>query len=898
MKRIISLCICIVLFLTAVPAGSAFAKDFDVHLSADYITLFEATGILESNDAFITTDSLNVTRGEFARILVRMLGYDSDTIASVAVNEIYKDVKTRTSYRLEILLATQLGLFGENVSAYFYPEDRAKTMWAVEAMARALGYARTLGNKKSIINLGLLDGLSVTDTYLRRDDALRLMYNALDVNIMQVVGFIGKDVMLEAVENETILTEYFDIYYDEALVQSDAFSSVYGEKTEPGYARINNVIYATGRLETRNLVGCKIRFYYRNGDPFNQIVHIEKKNMTEVVLLASDAIYNYNDNSYTYHNGRKKIKFNMELHTLTSYNGKPYFSKETMSPKSGHIKLIDNDGDNKYEVCMVREYKNIIVKSCNVLEGIIYDELDNARNLYTDKYKNFILYSEKNEQIDLSQLKSNMVLTVYESIDKQDAEAYVSSRTFPQELQEMDLDDNYIVVEGETYSLSGDMRMPLRDLFLGERYNFYLNHWNEVVYVSTNWSYEAFYVMETDNYSRSVFSLKGLRESGEIEWLDLADKVKWITYTNDRKKITKEEAYSRLNSNGGGVNRQLIKILRNQNGEICEIVLPYEASNRESVLGMAVDYPLIRLNYFNDSSQWPQDFVKEVSGGTHTVDYTNGAFGNFLATDASTIEMFVPLNSTGAYSDDDVFLWYWKNLKTTPKLTIENINVYISSKNSIVVDYMISDISNTDSPKKDKGYLMNPYLVVENKMVLDADSGDYRCNLKLANSSGGVATYITEDDNILTKESLEQEAMCEGATGPVIPADKNGIEPGDIVAVSLNDKGEISKIRLVYDMKGNRDIHPKVGDALSSTTNMVMGEVIRTDGTMVEYKTTGGDIAPGSIVANNMNRYLVQYDVCDESVKAISTSQLYPGDEIVVYFRYNNYYMGVVYRNR
>ncbi|MGN1059494.1 MAG: hypothetical protein ACI4QW_03600, partial [Clostridia bacterium] len=546
MKKLISTLLCALLLAAGLPGTALAAGGFDANLSADTIALFEAVGIVGDNDVFTISQDLTVTRGEFARMLICMLGYRNSAADMTPAAVSYKDVSAGHLYRSEILLATQLGLFGSRVSAWFYPDEPAETAWAAKAVTRLLGYGRQLERSSTVItSLGLLKGVAGKSGVLRRDDALRILRNALDVELLQIVGVSGGGLALDTVKDETILTVYFGVNYQEGVLTADPFTALTGERTRNGYVRFGDVTYESGKLETGNLVGANLRYYYRETQGEQQIIHFEKLKTTQIVLTADKAVYDYAQNRYTALNGDKTLTFPMELKTQVAYNGLPCFNKALMQPKTGQITLIDNDADGAYEVCIIREFSNLLVRSCNAAEGIIYDKLDSTRNLSTRQYDSFLLYSEKGEAVELSALRPDQILTVYESADKKSAEAYISGKSFSLQLQETDLAERILTVEGERYKLSADLRMSTDNLTVGQYYYFWFNHWNEVVYVSADWNYNAFYLMEATEEAGGLdpaVYVKGLSDSGEVLVYELADKVNWITYDSGRAAVTRKEA--------------------------------------------------------------------------------------------------------------------------------------------------------------------------------------------------------------------------------------------------------------------------------------------------------------------------------------------------------------------
>lgn len=908
MKKIISICLCALLFVTCLPSMALAAESFNAKLSTEKIALFEATGILAKKDPFVTTEELDVTHAEFARVLVRMLGYNNLASDMVEMKNIYRDVNSGTTYAAEILLATELGLFGKNVSAYFHPEDKAQTLWAAKAVARVLGYGQHLEKNSNIITtLGLLDGLTGNGTFLRRDDALQIIYNALDVQVMQIVGIAKGGLLTEGAARETILTEYFGIYNRESVLLADPMTSVYGEKPREGYLRFEDGLLHYANLETKNLVGAKIRYYYKVEDNEPSVIYLEKRKNTEIVLSADEAVYDYTNNLYTTEKNGKTMKLPMELNTMVAYNGMPCFDKNLMQPATGQITLIDNDNDGHFEVVIIREFTNLLVKGRNIGNGVIYDLLDAGRNIDTEAFESFTLYSEANEKIELDALKADTVLTVYKSADGTSAEAYVSGKTMTMLLEQIDSGTNEITIEGNRYKLSDDYRLPISTLTVGQRYAFYLNHWNEVVYLEGNWDMDLFYLLdakkETSGLNSGVF-IKGLETTDEIFIYELADYVVWYTYDNQPQRLKKDAAYDLL-APGDITNRQLLKLGRNEAGQITEILIAYEADTRAKFENMHSDYPLIYQSHYSTPSEWPNGGL---SSTTITYKSSTGLFDNWM--DIAGLRIFkVPTVNGATYSDDDVHTWKW-TLRGSGDFTadVSKLKFYSETKNKLAVPLMVLDIGNNSTsnfawPNAD-GYGFTRYLVADILSAVDEETEETQTVLKLVSSSGGVSTLPLERDELIESATLiaQANAMNEKHLGvqAELPAGKTRVEPGDMVGIATKN-GKISALHVYYDGELGQDINTRTDGYSVGLFDTVTCEIVKTDGSVFECKVIGGDGFPDAsgndLIRIKPSGSVVEFNFRNHNIKKLTSAEIFPGDKVMMHFRWGVGQGFVIYKS-
>ena len=148
---------------------------------------------------------------------------------------------------------------------------------------------------------------------LRRDDALQMMLNALDVQVMQIIGIAKSGILREGTEKETILTEYFGIYNRESVLLADSVTAVYGEKPDEGRISFAEGTYAIRNLSTKNVVGANVRYYYEYVDDEPVVIYLEKRKNTEMALSASNIVYHYEDNMYTTERNGKTVKLPLSV---------------------------------------------------------------------------------------------------------------------------------------------------------------------------------------------------------------------------------------------------------------------------------------------------------------------------------------------------------------------------------------------------------------------------------------------------------------------------------------------------------------------------------------------------------------------------------------------------------
>lgn len=872
--------------------GQAQEVGFNKNLESESVRLLEAVGILDVNDEFVQNESVTITRAEMARLLVCAMGYREEANKMTEFESLYKDVKVKTKYANEIILASKWGLFGEDLSDYFYPENPAKTDWAFKAMARLLGYSQQLKTDSLTVHrLDLDKNIEIDRTKnLSRVGAIQLLKNAIEVPVLRVTGVTNEGVVYEKSDNRTILTEYFKIDNRLGCLTADAHTAVKGARTEVGKIAFDETVYFVDEaLSTNDLVGMQCRYYFKNTDNRSVVIYIEKQPAKEMILYSKNMEYNYDENCYYLHKDGRSERFRMDIHTMVSYNGDPYFDRNLMHPLAGHVVMIDNDLDGTYEVCKIREYRNIAVKSCDVEGKRIFDLTDASRNLDLEPYDEVVIYSESGDVTDISGITPNSVLTVYESIDRNRLEIYVTARSIARNLNKINSSKNILTIDGTDYRISADCLFNLADMSAGKMYYFYINYWNEVVYVRENSAYIALWYLAAtpnDGVFNQTFTIKGMSETGEIMYLELAERLIWNSYELGREGLKATDAYRRLTT--GTPNKRMIKVGLDEYGKISEIVVAYDAQTRADLMGMTKEHPLIRMSYI--VNEWPDYalYRTDATTGAKYAYFYGDHFNQWLYFDAGAVEFHVPTDTTQTqHTDEDMFVRGFR-YGSTDQRDISTFDVYMSSKDGVAAEYIVKDL---DDPREQylssEGYFAAPAIVTGIETCLDEEGYQEVCKISIIDRTGWAGELYTVSKDVINRPALEM-------AGAVLPAGKSSLEIGDLISYEANQKGKIEQIRLVYDAKSETGTYPQT--AMNVTVGCNYGDVIRSKNGYMEYNANGGGITSPVVLSANIGRYLIEYDEETEKARAITPDNVYAGDRVVVLSRYASVYMVVVYR--
>ena len=198
-----------------------------------------------------------VTRGEFASILANIckinsfqsqnsdcnseiFGADNNDTLIIEENSglKFEDVDTTYPYHNEILAVTTRGYMNGVSEKFFAPEFGITLLNASKVMLDILGYepyARLYGGYPAgyqalASEMGLTDEISkdFNDT-INQQELAKIIYNALDVNMLKLTAVGGGSASFEPKDGETFMTEVLKLEKYSGVVTDNGITSFYSQ---------------------------------------------------------------------------------------------------------------------------------------------------------------------------------------------------------------------------------------------------------------------------------------------------------------------------------------------------------------------------------------------------------------------------------------------------------------------------------------------------------------------------------------------------------------------------------------------------------------------------------------------------------------------------------------------
>lgn len=494
---------------------------------------------------------------------------------------VYEDVLFSDSYYSAIRSLKDMNIM-VGYNNRFYPQDNVTYNEAVTALVLMLGYDIRADKKGKYPDEYLNIARSIDlDKYVNNRsqheltiaELAQIINNAVHTD-MVFRQINGNQMNYEIAEGDTPLTEYMGICEGEGLFEATSASSLFGEYTGDEMVQISGEVYAGDMWE--DFLGYYVNFYYTEED--ETIVYMEKQNKVTEIEIASYELDSFENNIYRYtklgkRNSQKAV---LENGATIVYNGRiPEITKgkELYIPENGKVKLIDNNGDRKYDVVFVWEYETYIVKTVDVTDTLTVLDYNQKHLSLSETNGDVIKLYKNGVKATASDINVFDILLVAKS-EEGDGERLVTvvigdeivpgSATFKGE---------YVRINGEDYPVSPDYK---QDKTSGIEYDFYLDALGQVAFYDKDSNAENEYVygiyvkMLMDDSGELPPSIKVFTQDGAWEILKLSKRIVFDgTPVKNSYDITQTDSV--LRTSADGPKPQMIGFKLNEKGEIREI---------------------------------------------------------------------------------------------------------------------------------------------------------------------------------------------------------------------------------------------------------------------------------------------------------------------------------------
>ena len=835
-KKALSVVLALIIAIGITAPASAYQISDDVAGTqyAEAATVLGALGIMIGDEGGFRPDD-TITRAEFAKIAVHALGLEDVAESSKGTSK-FPDVSINHWANGYINIASAQKIIIGHDTGLFKPEDDISYQEAITILIRVLGYepqalskgAYPTGYLVTANDIGLTKKATAeSGKEASRGIAAQLTFNALTINLMEQVGY-GDGAKYEVVD-KTLLKDKLKITKGEGIVKGNSVTRLENTSAlKKGEVQIGDKIFFAGTSKADQMLGQYVTYYVKteeNGDEIvilatadknkNKSVTIKASDLAEEIKSDSTSIFYYPDED----SDKEELLLDEKVNVI--YNDK---AGELKNPATGTITLLETSRDDKYDTIFINEYVNYVVDSTSSASKKIYDKNGlPALDLNTDNNKNLVvsIVDKDGNSVKFEDIKEWNVLSVYKNTNY--IKAVVSTDSVTGMITEKSAADEIVVIAGKEYEIAENL--DFADFTLKLEGTFYLDAsgkiaaYNAQSRLSTNYAY-LINAGITSGLEQDL-QIKIFTANGEVKTLEAVDKIK----IDGAQKTTHQAALDALKTDGA-VKKQMITFETNSEGKISAIE---RATDKTSAFPESFEKDMFALNFKGEG------LVFKASGNRLNIVNESGA-------------------TTGSIklTDETIIFNIAENEADTDKMEMGSLKSFVDSSKYNVEVFDIKDdhsagmirVTNTVS----NGKIEAPIAIVEKITSLN-NKDDILVDKLYAATGGEKIELLTEESGILVKD---------GGTK---------LQPGDIIQYTLNAKGEIDGITLLFDIsKKDTEFYSSYGTA--DEMAIVYGKVTKKFTDSVNVSVNGGS----AINYNVKDAHVYKFDTTKSGKLTITDS--------------------------
>lgn len=744
MKKIISLLTALAILILTVPMSVSAKTSGDISEEKGLLIML---GIFSEED-FENDDTL-VTRGEFAGYIAKLLSINTNDYVNARY---FKDVPSSRREAGAVNALYERGIMVGVGDYEFLIDEPMKSEHAANVLKRVAGYPKGYTDLDMTATAEILAGIK--DTTFNKTQAAAMIYNTLMLPYIDMADVSNGFIEYDKNEDYLVLEELFDIYCIEGRVTGvEGVGIMDNSSVTENTVTIDNEIFENGFDKAYEFVGMYVNAYIqKDKDGVGTLVFLSDDS-DEVITITADDIISVSDNyeiRYTENGASREKTVRLPQNVRVIKNGLLVKSnvRDAMDIDSGYIKIIENkDGD--YDVVRVSEFKSAMISAIDTDNERIYLKNAEPIELSLKSLKRIKIYNKDGDNIGIGSLKAGDFISYF--ISDVSAEIYVLAGVISGSVDGV-LDDGVntlVSISGTEAAVNTEYYTQNKDKFaIGTSGLFYMDYDGKIAYVVLDNGGDTFaYVINANILEDTdTLQLKVYTQNGEMLLLKSAG----ARIKVDGKTVTQEEALAALKK--GGSENQVIAYTVNKNGEITSIDTPTYNKDSESEYSLRKTVEQKSLNYLPNSK----------------------SFGVVLPTGKNTVIMQIP-QENGEISTN------LKDFAINPAYV--GYTKYIVDGYSINPDSIFPSVIVTGKVESEQSW---SYVVESVTESLNAD-GEAVKTIRIG-GTGGVSSINVSDTFTLTE------------------ADKNAgyvscddIAEGDVIKITTDGRGEISKILHVLD---------------------------------------------------------------------------------------------------
>ncbi len=759
-------------------------------------------GIISGDDMKKPSDEL-VSRAEAAIVMCNLLQLP---VTDYSGERIFRDVMADSVEEAGIYAAVNQKLMKPLKDNYFYPSYPITKAELAEAVCMSLGYGDIVELRGALAIASdnrLFKNVSSADK-LTREDFYAIIYNALEMPVMEITGVSADGQAYGVDKGNTLLYSKYEIAVEKGIITMAGGLELdkKGRTSSDNRIKIGGTVFMTDKaLAPGEYLGRNVKCYYYYNSDVNAVAYIEQEKNNVIEFDGDGAVYSNMQYTLTDENGKKneyKLEMPYVIYNNSIYSGT--YSQSVFEPANGNVMLVDNDDDEKYEIVFIYSYTDYVVKMANEELKMISDYFGNGAKYNDDAV--VTVYDKSGRTITFGDLTDKVIASVLETDDKVDI--YASSETIEGRITGIDNEGREILTINDTqykvskYLTDAIARGDILKYTMYSDYVFYLNMFGEIVYFGEKTGFvksTAYGIavaaasadpMSPDPYQIRIFS----KHSGGFENYNVAEKV----ILNNKAGQKYEDVYESLCKDGqagtdtGAFVPQLVEFALNDDGAINLLRQVGGADSPSDTLKLELN----GVSANGRSLAYREILICDDPDGLYYYDTAKPAQQIGYNT-SYTESLQVPYRDGKIATDrEDLFAIY-----AIPRASYFDFYAYSKDReNSLMADFVILPTS-ADSALTN-GNKFSPLLVVDMKPIIR----DEEAMWEITTETKKYYVDSKYDLNAIPLYDKSNNLVTKVENGQTVPV-THKLRPGDIIILQADANDNVTVIEVVYDYEND-----------------------------------------------------------------------------------------------
>lgn len=801
-KKMLSLLLALV-FVFAMMVPAAYAEQFsDVPQSYRYYNAVEnlaAKGIINGIGDGTYAPDAEVKRSEFAKIVC--MGLLSTGEVAPSEGSGFTDVGGDHWASGYIKVAAASGIINGMGDGTFAPDAPVTYEQAVKMLVCALGYGdqalKRGGYPDGYLNmagsLAMLKGISdgVIGQSATRGLIAKLVDTSMNIEILDPLTGKTQSSVSDKDEKQSIKGQIVSIYNATIYADEESECGKYQIEIEKGSKR---TIFSIENLNVNisDYLGKYVTAYYNeeSGADYYEITSLSlQKGKNEVTAVDMGSIDNYSDTEIEYlpdEDGEYET-VSIESDAKIIYNGKAVSSSLSSLiaaniDNSGEITCLDAEGNGAASIVFVKTYETIVVNSVNKTKYTVLDKISGKTYTLDPKDRSkTITFSKGGKAVEFESIATNNILSISTSSDGTLIDVVISTNSsFSGTIGEISSDSLTLKINNKEYKVAKSYESEAKSKFgYDVKATFYLDAFGKIAYAdnfgsgaSSTYKYAYLIGVEkegatSDEVSVRLYDISGSSTlSAKTYYLANNVKLNGTSYKNDADGLMAalKESASKLNQGEAAKNVNISDYTQ---------VIKYTLSGSEITK---------MVSYTGETDRDNDDVLTVDNLEAGELKAGSGTIGQYSISGAKII--MIPKTKGGNYSGKSS-----GSFSTGKKYCVQMIDVNKTNIAKAVLVYETSVVAENDMEN------ISPVIVTSVTGKTAAPSDDFDTDtvkvLKVKGLNGNSEQEYYSDDS-------EKYTVLSGSGASYSGSSNfNGLQPGDVIKVSADDKLLLEEIMLV-----------------------------------------------------------------------------------------------------